>query len=233
MSLNAILAGISGVQGIAGLMGASSAKKQAQARQQQALVDLSKQLDDEYRQTVENNSRGLYSATGVGGDAIAALGRRLGDSMAGAGVYNSSATAGALTQAQGDQNTALANLASTNRYNEQSLLGQNQRYLTNAKLGVAGDQIGQANGDLGGARNSLQSFLGALSQFNLRQNNVTSSRAAGPAMNGNQNAALAGINPLESTPTFQMTKMQRNQVLNVPKFGYSASGAAGSLFGGR
>lgn len=145
---------------------------------------MSRQLDQEYQQLIQRNATSLSAAAGTGGDAVASLGRRLGSSLAGAGVYNSSATAGALAQAQAAQQAQLAGLAATNQYNQQSLLGQNQRYLTGLKLNLANQQYGEASSTLDASRGGLSQFLGTLGQSNLLRSGANQTQNSLPRQYG-------------------------------------------------
>ena len=179
--------------GLFGLMGASAAERRAQEMRQRILADISRNNDQAYNDLAQRNQQGLYSATGQAGDALSQLGRRLGSAAAEGGVYDSSAVAGALTQAQQNANAALTNMATQNNYNQRSLLNQNQQQNAGLQLGAANSDLGYAQNQYAGSANGLASFLGSLTQQNLSQNSVPNSREVGVAMNGNQNATLPNI----------------------------------------
>jgi len=165
--LDSILGGIGGLSAIGGLIGANQARDQAMQQQQQALNQYAQAMDSQYQAMLQNNNRTLMGMAGQGGDAIRNLGANLGSSMAGAGVYNSSATAGALAQAQRDENTSLSNLAAQNYYSANQLFNQGQANLAQMRLGQANTNYGYANQNLYGAEQGLGSFLGSLTQSNL------------------------------------------------------------------
>jgi hypothetical protein len=165
--LDSILGGVGGLSAIGGLIGANQARQQAQQQQQQALNAYAQAMDSQYQNVLANNNRTLMGMAGQGGDAIRNLGANLGSSLAGAGVWNSSATAGALAQAQRDEDTSLTNLAAQNYYNANQLYNQGQTNLANMRLGLANANYAYANQDLGGARQGLGSFLESLAQSNL------------------------------------------------------------------
>lgn len=214
------LGAISGLTSLSGLLGGNAAQARAQAARQQAITDMSKQLDEEYQNLVQRNQHSLNAATGQGGDAIRALGSNLGAGLAQAGVYNSSATAGALTQATANQGAQLSSLASTNQYNQQSLLGQNQRYLTGLKYNLANDQLSQANSDLSGSRQGLSSFLGSLAQYNLSrsgQNQLQNSLPRSQGGYGNDSVLSLGGGPLtQSSAQGYQGQQQYNMSLFSP-----------------
>lgn len=187
MPLDPISIGLGAIQGLTslgGLLGASAERQRAEQARQQAIAQMSQQLDTQYQQMIQRNNTSLAAAAGTGGDAIASLGRRLGSSLAGAGVYNSSATAGALQQAQAAQDASLSNLAAQNTYNQQALLGENQRYLTGLKLGLANSQYDQSLADQSAARGGLSSFLGTLGQYNLSRSGAHNTQNSLPRAYG-------------------------------------------------
>ena len=123
-----------------GLYGALDAQRRQRnaAREREALLQrLSAQYDQQLGDLRSNNTRSLYGATGLAGDALQSLGRRLGDAMASAGVYNSSATAGTLAQANMGQQTRLADLARQMHAQELAQNYANQQHLTNLRMGYA------------------------------------------------------------------------------------------------
>lgn len=133
-----------------------------------------------------NNQRTLYKATGQGGDAIAALGRRLGSSLAGAGVYNSTATAGALTQAQQQEQAQLAAMAEQQKQQELQANQQNQQYLTGQRLNIAQGDTNYNRQQRAGSVGGLASFIGQIAQRAVQRNGA-GNRTAGDAGNGYQN----------------------------------------------
>lgn len=193
-----IVPGISGVIGLVEGIGAEDRAKRARER---ALTDLSSHLASQVQQMKERNRYGLNKATGVASDAVHSLGTNLGASLAGAGVYNSSATAGALASATRSADTALADQAGTNYYNEQDLMNQNQRYLSGLQYNLGNQQVGEASQQLGGAASGLSSFLGSLGQFNLARTGANAqqnslSRPAGGYGNQSVLAPTAGTGGL-------------------------------------
>ena len=191
---------VSGISSLFGMLGDAAAKRRAEMARQQAITDMGAQLDTQSQNMMQNNARNLSSATGQGGDAVASLGRRLAASMAGAGVYNSSATAGAMAQAQANEGAQLAGLGAQNQYNEQSLLGHNRQYLTGLKMNLANQRYDEASQNYQQSAGGLQSFLGTLGQYHLGQSGAAAtqdslSRSAGGYGNqGNYASGLPNLN---------------------------------------
>lgn len=158
---------VGGVSSVVGLIQDSQARQRAQEQQQQALQAYGQAADQQYQNMLGNNSRTLYGLAGQGATAISNLGANLGSALAGAGVYNTSATAGTLEQAQRDADANIANLAAQNRYNANSFYHQAQQNLAQMRLGQANIDYGNANADLQGSRQGMGSFLGALSTSDL------------------------------------------------------------------
>jgi hypothetical protein len=178
---------VGGVSSVVGLIQDSQARQRAQQQQQQALQAYGQAADQQYQNILGNNSRTLYGLAGQGATAISNLGANLGSALAGAGVYNSSATAGALDQAQRDEGANIANLAAQNSYNANSFYHQAQQNLAQMRLGQANTNYANANADLQGSRQGLGSFLGALATSDLLGRGASE---AAPAPNPDYNQLL-------------------------------------------
>ncbi len=179
---------VGGVSSVVGLIQDSQARQRAQEEQQQALQAYGQAADRQYQNLLGNNSRTLYGLAGQGATAISNLGANMGSALAGAGIYNSSATAGALDQAQRDAGGNIANLAAQNSYNANSFYDQAQQHLAQMRLGQANIGYGNANADLQGSRQGLSSFLGALSTSDLLA-------GGGSGGGGQQGQGVSGANP--------------------------------------
>lgn len=201
---------IPGLSGVLGLVEGLGAEDRAKRARERALNDMAVQLDRDYQDLKGRNQYGLNKATGRAGDSIAALGRSLGSSLAGAGVYNSSATAGTLANAQRSADQALSEQAGNNYYGEQDLLNSNRRFLTGLQYNLGNQQVGEAQQQLGGAASGLSSFLGSLGQFNLarsganQQQNALSRPAGGY---GNPSVLQPGSG-MTSTPSLGVPVQQ-------------------------
>jgi hypothetical protein len=131
--------------------------------------------------------RGLYDLTGQLRDNLEQSGRGLGSSLAGAGVYNSSATAGALSNQAAANNQTLGAYSTNLSDMLANLHNQNTNRVNSLKFNLAGQQLGQAQNQLANSAGGLQSFLGSLGQFNLAQKGADIGRKVGDAENGMQN----------------------------------------------
>jgi hypothetical protein len=169
-----------------------------------ALQELQRELDQELYDLQARNRRGLMETAGAGGDAVEALGRRMGDTLSQAGVYNASTTAGTLAQAERDRGGLLTELAARNYATERDLLHGNQRYLTGMKLGVASDDIGRTSSELDTTRGGLASFLGSLGQYNLARSGAPAGNSVIPPQNGARNSVLATPGEGMQAPVFNL-----------------------------
>jgi hypothetical protein len=184
---------IGGGLSLFGAISAGQERAKAEAERQQAINQFAQANDQQYGNLVHNDNLNMYAAAGNGADAINSLGRTLGSDTAAAGVYNSSATSSALANASRGQDTAIANLAAQNRYNEGNLYNSNQSQIANMRLGLANSQYSGAINDQQTARSGLSSFLGNLAQTNLARSGANANRTAS-GLNGtmNQTNALPG-----------------------------------------
>lgn len=189
---------------VAGLLGASAAKRRAERERAAYLAQLQRQAEASYQAEMANASSALYGMAGRGGDAIAALGSRLGDSLAMSGVYNASAVGGALAGAQRDTNAAISDLASRLTADARARRDANMQRVTGMRFGAASDDLDMARGDLSNAQGGLYSFLGSLAQKNLARSGANASRTGIAQVNGtvNQGANLPGNAGL-SLPSLQ------------------------------
>lgn len=153
---------------VLGGLNAASARRRAEAAQQAALNEYQSSFDTQYNNLLTQGSRDLNRAAGVGGDAVASFGRGLGDRLASAGVYNSSATAGAIQNASASTQANLADLAQHNLDNASSVRAQGMGNLAQMKLGIAGGNVANARGDEAASRGGLVDYLGSLAQATTR-----------------------------------------------------------------
>ncbi|MCW3101086.1 MAG: hypothetical protein JWL77_6704 [Chthonomonadaceae bacterium] len=190
---------VGGVSSVVGLIQDGQARQRALEQQQQALQAYGQAADQQYQNMLGNNSRTLYGLAGQGATAISNLGANLGSALAGAGVYNSSATAGALAQAQRDADANIGNLAAQNSFNANSFYHQAQQNLAQMRLGQANIDYGNANADLQGSRQGLGSFLGALSTSDLLGGQGAVGAAAVPNPDYSQLLQQGGITEADLT----------------------------------
>lgn len=168
---------------LAGLFGAAAAQRRAEQERQQYLSQMASEMAQSAGAQAGYNRMSLMGAAGMGGDAINAMGKRLGSSLSNAGVYNSTGIGGALVNAQRDQNASLADMgarmaadANQQRYNALSHLSELGAQYSNEDLGYNRNQLGQA----------AQGFGNFLSAFG---------RPKMPAQPGATDAAASGAPP--------------------------------------
>jgi len=192
---------LGGLTSLGGLSSSNAAASRANREREAALAELKRLAEQGYADSLQEGRTGLLSETGLLGDALRSLGGNLGSAMAAGGVYNSSATAGALANAQREMQTQLAQTALRNimaaRQQRQSGLSQ----AANARLGVAGDKYNVAQAGQQQAQGGLMSFLGSLGQYNLAragQNQVQNGlgRSAGGYGNPSPLSVGAGLTKL-------------------------------------
>lgn len=186
---------LGGAESLYGVLAGGDAKRRAEA-QRQALIDAyARELDQQYQNTVGGDAHQLASQAGYLGDGVAALGRRMGSSLAGAGVYNSSATAGALQGAEANAASTLANAGTQLRSHELDMLGANKRQMLGMQMGLANDNVGQARDQYSAGTGGMMSFLGHLNQYNQARNGMDLTKNAYPSGaggNGNPSVLDAG-----------------------------------------
>jgi len=188
--LAAITTGLSGLGAIEGLLGGNAAVRRAQEAQQAALREMEFNNNQTESQQLGSGLRGVSALTGRLNDALGQQGRGLGSALAGAGVYNSSATAGALSNQAAANNQALGAYSSNLSDMLANLHNQNANQISGLKFNLAGQQLGQAQQQLGGSAGGLTSFLGKLGQFNLAGQGADFGRKIGDAGNGKQGSVL-------------------------------------------
>jgi hypothetical protein len=244
MPLNYVVTGmqaLGALGSLGGLFGAGAARKRAIAARDAALRDISLAWDEELATTRANNARSLMSFAGEGASALEAQGRSLGSALAGAGVYNSSAAAGALTQAARDRNAALLELAARNRATEAGIASRGRQELGRLRLGFAGEDIARADARQAAGFSGLQSFLGALNQYNQARMGTPNAREFGNnAGNGMQNASPVLPSVLGAKPVMDFSPANRPYGLDLPNWDYGIpkkltlmGGPTPRLFGAR
>ena len=195
--MDPVSVGLAGLNVVSGLLGASSAAKArraAEAARRQALSDFMVESDRRLTELRTQNARALWSATGKGGDALQALGARLGSAMAASGVYNSSATAGALTRAQDNLSASLIDLATRNANAEAEHEARARQYALGQQLDWGTQSLMQAMQSQSEARTGIGNSLLTLGAA-LGKPNKPSTPAAGlattPAAGGVQSPIQA------------------------------------------
>lgn len=163
--------------GISGLLGSASARKRAIQARERALQEMMRQLAMTEEAQQRNNARSLYQTSGLMGDALQAQAGALGSAMAQAGVYNSSATAGALQKQARDNAAILADLAARNQFEMEQLRSKNQQYITSQRLGFAQQDYEEAKAAEAGSVQGIIEALKTAAQAGAQRNNKTTTRA--------------------------------------------------------
>lgn len=206
-----ILSGLSGLAGVAGLFGADAARRRANQQREQAAYDMLQAGRQHYNDYVGQNDRSLQQMAGLGGDAIRNMGARLGDSMAGAGVYNSSAVGGTLANAQRATDASIADLAARNQYNAGTLWNNIQQNYANARMGLGTQNWEQAIQDRNGAAGGLAGLLGQIGYTDSMQ------RAAQQNQQGR--SAPPPDQQISQTGSPNLLGLQAGMYPNMPQLG--------------
>lgn len=136
--LQTIIGGaIPGISGIVGMLASDAAAKRQQRLMEEAINQLERDSNSDLYAMQGQGARELYSTSGRLSDALQSTGRGLNAALGEAGVYNSTATAGALTN-QANQN------ASTLAGVEQRSLDRQQQHRSDTRRQVAGMRYNQA-----------------------------------------------------------------------------------------
>lgn len=184
-----------GVAGLIGLFGAADDAERARRQREQALSDYSGWLDNQNNVALMNNLRGLYAGQGVANDNALQFARGLGDAMAQAGVWNSTGTSSATSQAL-NQGMAQAMGNYTNAdVARQQMQNQGKMNLSQMRYGMANQDYQNAMGQQNNVMSGLASWLGTMAQNHLAQSGANVNRAAIPQVNGtvNQAQGLPGV----------------------------------------
>lgn len=183
--LGGIGLGLSAISSVAGLLATSGAQKAAQERRDSIIQQLKNTNAREYLDTVSGNNYSLAQRSGGLNNALESTGRSLGAANAAAGVTNNSAVAGSLgLGAQGIQKK-LADYALRNKFQEQSLLNDQQRQTTGLELGGANSDLNYQRDQTAGYMDSFGNLLSGIGQL-----------GAGPRTGG----GTGGILPVGTAP---------------------------------
>jgi len=159
--------GLSLFGGISGLLSSADAEHKAQVAAENAIRDFKASSNAEYLNLLSSGTAGLETLSGGLGNALASGGRNLGSALAGAGVWNSTGAAGALS------NQAAANAGAEARYSSglaSELLSQkNQAGEQAAQMGygLATNELNFARSQQAGAVSGLNQLFGNLGQVNF------------------------------------------------------------------
>jgi hypothetical protein len=173
---------IGGIQSILGLFGAEDAQRRAEEAAQQAILQFKLNASAAYNDTASAGQGNLYALSGQLAQQLQRQGGALGQALANAGVFNSSAAAGALT------NQANANAGAL--YSAQVGLGNSLNQLKNEtgmeaaqmQFGLNQNNLNYARQQTAGSQNGIASFLSGLGQIS---NQFAGGRSPGAAGAGN------------------------------------------------
>ena len=161
--LQTIIGGaIPGVSGIVGMLASDAAAKRQQRLMEEAINNLQRDSNTDLFNLQGNNARSLYGATGRLSDALQSTGRALNASLGEAGVFNSSATAGALTNQANQGAASLLELESRNRWGEQQLQADTRRDVARMRYNNAAQGYDQAMNERGMYQQGLIQLGGQL-----------------------------------------------------------------------
>lgn len=155
--------------GISGLLGASNAEHQAEVAAQNAIRDYRGSASAEQRNLLEGGTAGLENLSGGLNNALVSGGRSLGASLAGAGVYNSSAVAGAVANQAGQNAGVEGRYSSALAQQLLSQTNQTNEHAAQMGYGLAVNNLNYAREQGAGAANGLSQFFGSLGQMNFGQ----------------------------------------------------------------
>ena len=197
--------GLQGVSLVSSLIGGNAAAKRAKEEARKRLLEWSKELSAEEDAIRQGGARSLASYAGDLNSALESGGRSLGEANAGAGVFNSTAVAGANTLAQ------QGNAAEISRFSSE-LADRLAQLRSRNRQSIAGMQVDQANQDYGVARGAQQGGMASLAQLaqmlpafvNPQKTKSVNSvlSAANTASPNPTPFALPGINGLRNRPLY-------------------------------
>ena len=245
-----IAAGLNIVGGIFGALSSRKAKKRAEEARRAALERMMVEMARTEEDARRNASAGLMGLAGKLGDSLKAQGGALGSSMAQAGVYNSSAVAGALSNQANENSSILRDVALKSSSQLQQLRAQAMSTVYGNEIDFANQQIADAQAGMAAYGQMIGQGLGGLDAIlgkrsapaakntpkdpeRVASGNflpyvgsilpaLNMGRTTGPAMNGMQNATL----PLLLDPA------QVNPLLTRPKLAVGDNSRSKSFFRG-
>jgi hypothetical protein len=215
--LGMIGSGLSLFGGLEGLISGANAERQAEQAAQNAITSFESSSSQQYYNLLAGGTATLNELSGGLNNALVSGGKSLGAAMAGAGVYNSSATAGAIAnqaaadagvEGQYSQNLATTLATQKNQSSEQAAQMQ---------YGLALNNLNYARQQYGGSMSGLGNFFGQLGQMNFGGVGGTTGGATNPTAPGAPGAAIPPTNGIV-VPS-----------LNQYSSGYSANYGNGTL----
>src|ERR1700733_14234285 len=165
--LGMIGSGVSLFGGIESLISGANAEHQAEIAAQNAITSFESSSSQQYYNLLAGGTATLNELSGGLNNALVSGGKSLGAAMAGAGVYNSTATAGAIA------NQAAANAGVEGQYSQNlattlaTQKNQSAEQAAQMQYGLATNNLNYARQQYGGAVSGLGNFFGQLGQMNF------------------------------------------------------------------
>ena len=176
--------GLSAISSIGGMLGASAAQKRAEEAKQKALLDLKTALSENESHVLGNNQRAFDTLAGQLRTRLEDQGGNLGQSLANAGVYNSSVVGGALARQSGQNAQALGDYGAKLDTNLQDLHNQNLQKLAGMQYGDAQNSYNIAHQKFDQAAGGFKSLIGAIGSGALQGSGAVNPNTIGAAVNG-------------------------------------------------
>ena len=179
--------GLGFLSGIDGLITGNAAEKNAENAEEAAIRSLTTAQDQQYLSTQGAGIEELEGLTGRLNASLRTGARALGSAEAGAGVYNSSAVAGAVANEAaadaGAESAYSTNLATTLA----NLKARNDAQAAQMQAGFAANNLNYARQLSAGGVNGMSSALSSIGQMNFGRT------AANPNVPGNGNMNQGGF----------------------------------------
>ena len=172
------------VGGISGLFGAGDAEKAAEQAAEASITQFQQSAANQQSQALAGGQTGLYGLTGTLRDALGRMGGGLGSGLARAGVWNSSAAAGALSNAEATDSQQVSSYATdlANRISQMKFQADQQA--SQMQLGLANSNLNYARQQAADSEKGIASGLGALGQFGLSMTGQPNANSLYPGSTG-------------------------------------------------
>lgn len=178
-----ILAGIGLAGNILNAFGAAAERRKREQEMMMAINEMSRNSDSQFQNVRKNNITNLRAMSGSLQDELQGQAGALGSGLAEAGIYNSSAAAGSVTNLAARNAALLAQFQRQSMQQQLDVQSQGQRDITQTKLSMA-------SGNLASARSNSDSALGRLGGSIQDLVVSRSPKNKGVAGNGKQNGTL-------------------------------------------
>lgn len=165
--LGMIGSGLSLFGGIESLISGANAEHTAEVAAQQAITNFDAASNSQYYALLSGGTATLNELSGGLNNALVSGGKSLGAAMAGAGVYNSTATAGAIANQAAADAGAEANYSQNLATTLATQKNQSAEQAAQMQYGLATNNLNYARQQYGGAVSGLGSFFGQLGQMNF------------------------------------------------------------------